>query len=453
VLEETSGRNLDSLFGLLNEKGLLPNQQLEKGTDFIVPLSRKAIAKLVTHSQRKAILLTPAIGFNSYDKLMVGALITNYKLPPSPLAFFFAPMYATGSKSLAGVGGIHYSIYPENRFQKISFGVSGSTFSTNRYEDADGKKTFTSMYKVVPSLKLVLKEKDPRSRLQRYVQFKTFMIGEEGLNFYRDSIFGPGPDTTILTKLRTVTETRTLNQLRFVAENFRALYPYRGELKIEQGKSFVRAAFTGKYFFNYAKGGGLEARFFAGKFFYTGTRTFLKQFETDRYHLNMTGPNGYEDYTYSDYFVGRNLFEGGASQQIMMRDGGFKVRTELLADKIGKTDDWLTAINLSTSIPSNINPLAVLPIKIPLKVFVDIGTYSDAWERNATGDKFLFDAGLQIPLFKETINIYIPLLYSKVYKDYIKSTVEQKNRFFRTISFSINIAEFNLRKLNRNFAD
>jgi hypothetical protein len=306
---------------------------------------------------------------------------------------------------------------------------------------------------VVPSLKLVLKEKDPRSRLQRYVQFKTFMIGEEGLNFYRDSVFGPGPDTTILTKLRTVTETRTLNQLRFVAENFRALYPYRGELKIEQGKSFVRAAFTGKYFFNYAKGGGLEARFFAGKFFYTGTRTFLKQFETDRYHLNMTGPNGYEDYTYSDYFVGRNLFEGGASQQIMMRDGGFKVRTELLADKIGKTDDWLTAINLSTSIPSNINPLAVLPIKIPLKVFVDIGTYSDAWERNATGDKFLFDAGLQIPLFKETINIYIPLLYSKVYKDYIKSTVEQKNRFFRTISFSINIAEFNLRKINRNFAD
>ena len=99
------------------------------------------------------------------------------------------------------------------------------------------------------------------------------------------------------------------------------------------------------------------------------------------------------------------------------------------------------------------NPLAVLPIKIPLKVFVDIGTYSDAWERKATGDKFLFDAGLQIPLFKETINIYIPLLYSKVYKDYIKSTVEQKNRFFRTISFSINMAEFNLRRINRNFVD
>ena len=167
----------------------------------------------------------------------------------------------------------------------------------------------------------------------------------------------------------------------------------------------------------------------------------------------MTGPNGYEDYTYSDYFLGRNEFEGLASQQLMIRDGGFKVRTELLAEKIGKTDDWLMAINLSTSIPSNINPLNVLPIKIPLKLFADIGTYSNVWERNATGDRFLFNAGLQLPFFKETVNIYIPLLYSKVYKDYIKSTLEKKNRILKTISFSINMSAFNPRKINRNLAD
>jgi hypothetical protein len=103
-----------------------------------------------------------------------------------------------------------------------------------------------------------------------------------------------------------------------VIENNRVLYPYRGELKIEQGKDFVRAAFTGNYFFNYPKGGGLNVRLFAGKFIYAGSKTFTKQFATDRYHLNMTGANGYEDYTYSDYFIGRNKFEGMASQQIMI---------------------------------------------------------------------------------------------------------------------------------------
>ncbi len=150
---------------------------------------------------------------------------------------------------------------------------------------------------------------------------------------------------------------------------YRALYPYRGELKIEQGKSFIRAAFTGNYFFNYAKEGGLECTILCRKIFlYRIQNIYSNNLKRTAYHLNMTGPNGYEDYTYSDYFVGRNQFEGMASQQIMIRDGGFKVRTELLADKIGKTDDWLMAVNFSTTIPPNINPLQVLPIKDSLKV-------------------------------------------------------------------------------------
>lgn len=453
TLEESSGKNLDSLFSLLDKKGLLPNQQKQKGLTFTFALTRDAIANRINNPNQDAIIVAPSLGFNSYDKLMIGGLITNYKLPPSRFQFFLAPMYATGSKTFAGTGLVNYSFYPDNLFQKITAGVSGSAFTINRFTDSAGIKTFSSFYKIVPSLKLVLKEKNPRSTLNRYIQFKTFLIGEDALNFYRDTIIGSANDTTILNKVGTVNETRTLNQLRFVSENFRALYPYRSELKIEQGKDFIRTAFTGNYFFNYAKEGGLDVRFFAGKFFYTGSKTFLKQFRTDRYHLNMTGPNGSEDYTYSDYFVGRNQFEGMASQQLMIRDGGFKVRTELLADKIGKTDNWLMAVNFSTTIPPTINPLQVLPIKIPLKLFVDIGTYSDVWEKNSTEDRFLFDAGLHIPLFKETINIYVPLIYSKVYKDYIKSTLEKKNRFLKTISFSINISGFSLRKFNRNLAE
>ena len=241
-----------------------------------------------------------------------------------------------------------------------------------------------------------------------------------------------------------------MNQLLCVIENFRALYPYRGELKIEQAKDFVRTAFTGNCFFNYPKTGGLDVRLFAGKFFYTGSKTVTKQFETDRYHLNLTGANGYEDYTYSDYFIGRNRFDGLASQQIMMRDGGFKIKTDLLAEKIGKTDDWLVATNFTSSIPAGINPLSLLPIDIPLRIFVDIGTYADAWKQNSGLDHFLFDAGLQLSLLKNTVNIYVPLIYSKAYKDYIQSYVEQKGRFWKTISFSIDISNFNLRKIDKS---
>lgn len=274
-------------------------------------------------------------------------------------------------------------------------------------------------------------------------------LQKTGFVFFRDSIITP-TDTTVVTKFRKETDNSTLNQLIFVLENNRALYPYRGELKIEQGKDFVRTAFTGKYFFNYPKEGGLKVRLFAGKFFYSGSKTFTRQFATDRYHINMTGANGYEDYTYSDYFIGRNKFQGAASQQIMERDGIFKVRTDLLADKVGRTDDWLVAANFSTTIPSSVNPLSVLPFKVPLKIFFDIGTYADAWKPNAEADRFLFDMGLHIPLLKETVNIYIPLFYSKVYKNYFQSTLEKQGRLWKTISFSIDISNLSFRKFTRN---
>ncbi len=452
ILEQSSGKSLDSLFFLLDKKGTLPYQQ-RTGTKSAFIFDIKSHVEYVNNPVKNMLLYGPSVGFNSYDKLMLGGFITNYKLPASGFQFFLAPMYGTGSKKFTGIGLINYSFYPSIHFQKINVGISGSAFAINKFTDDEGNKTFSSFHKIVPGVKLVLKEKNPRSTLNRYIQFKTFLIGEDAFIFYRDTMISSTNDTTIFNRVRTINENRTLNQLRLVLENNRVLYPYRGELKLEQGKNFIRTAFTGNYFFNYAKDGGLDVRFFAGKFFYTGSKTFTKQFETDRYHLNMTGPNGYEDYTYSDYFAGRNEFEGMASQQIMMRDGGFKVRTELLADKIGKTDNWLMAVNFSTSIPSKINPLHVLPVKIPLKIFVDIGTYADVWEKNSTEDRFLFDAGLHIPLFKETINIFIPLIYSKAYKDYIKSTVEKKNRFLKTISFSIDISGFNLRKFNRNLAD
>ena len=130
----------------------------------------------------------------------------------------------------------------------------------------------------------------------------------------------------------------------------------------------------------------------------------------------------------------------------MMRDGGFKVRTDYLSSKIGKTDDWLSAMNFTSTIPKQINPLELLPVKIPLKVFLDIGTYAEAWKKDAGTGRFLYDAGLQLSLFNNIVNIYVPLLYSKVYTDYFKSTITEK-RFIKNIVFSIDLQNVSLKKL------
>jgi hypothetical protein len=435
IMQEGLKEETENTFALLNEKGTLPNEEY-KGFKVLSPLKFSSIKNYLQHPTKDALIISPAIGYNVYDRFMIGALLTNYKLPPNNFQFFAAGLYGTGSKRLNEIGKINFDFYPKKVFRLGQVFVNGSTFSMDEFKDTADRKIYMAFEKLVPGIRLVFKEKDPRSSIRKYIQWKTFLINEQGLRIKQDSVF-TGTDTALVLRYNKVKQSSTIHQFQFVIDNARALYPYNIKLQVENATDFIRPTLDINYFFNYAKGGGLDFRFFAGKFIYVGEKTISKQFATDRYHLNMTGANGYEDYTYSHYFLGRNRFEGLPSQQVAIRDGGFKVRTDLLADKVGKTDDWLIALNLNSTVPDGLNPLSVLPIKIPLHVFADIGTNAEGWKRNAENDRFLFDAGLHVPLLQGTINIYIPVLYSKVYGDYFKSTIPDK-RFLKTITFTIN---------------
>lgn len=436
--------DLKKIFGISNLNQLL--REPKEGFQLISPLKKGSIKNYLNDPVKNILFLSPAIGANEYDKLMLGGVISNYKLPPNRFHFLLAPMYGTGSKKFTGLGKLNYTIMSAGAIRKADIFLNASRFSMDDFEDTAGRKLIMQFQKLVPGFRLTFKEKDLRSTVRKSIQWKAFLIKEQSLRIIPDTIFS-GTDTTLLLHYLLPEKNRYLNQLKFVYENYRGLYPFDVSLQLEQAKDFLRPALTANYFFNYREG-GLAVRFFAGKFIYLNGKTLSKQFANDRYHLNTTGPNGYEDYTYSDFFLGRNEFEGTASQQIMMRDGGFKVRTDLLANKVGKTDDWLTAINFNASLPQKLNPLSVLPIKIPLHFFFDIGTYAEAWDRNADVDRFLFDAGFHLPLLNEAINIYIPVFYNKVYGDYFKSTIP-KNRFLKTISFTINFYTKDIEKLNR----
>ena len=432
VAEQVSGKDLSPVFARLHQKGSLSTPVTKK-------IKFTSFFNFKETDKYHYISIAPALGYNLYDKLMLGGLIHNFNLPRSKFEFYATPMYATGSKQLNGLGAIAYHLYPGDKGAHLKIGVAGARFTGDHFVDSTGKKNYQPFSKIVPTAKFVFANKNPRSTVTKYIQWKTFFIQETGLLFQRDTV----NDVDVISYPK---QNRQLNQLALVAENSRKLYPYKAALQAAQGDGFVRTDLTLNYFFNYAESGGMNFRLFAGKFFYTGSKTFLTQFETDRYHLNMTGPKGYEDYNYQNYFYGRNEFEGLANQQIMIRDGAFKVRTDLLSDKIGKTDDWLAAMNFTTSIPKNINPLELLPVKLPVKLFADVGTYADAWEKNSGTPRILYDAGLQLSLLKNIVNVYVPLVYSKVYADYFKSTIPEK-RFWKTISFSIDVQNISLKRL------
>lgn len=431
VMEDMSGRNLDSAFSLLAKKGPIETIILKKD------IRPTFLFNLKETSKHQYISFAPIAGYNFYDQVMIGFVIHNYSMPLPKFHFVWVPMIATGTKQVNGIGRLGSNWFPGKNGQNVELSISGSSFSQDQFTDSTGKSLKLRFIKIVPSVKYVFANKYPRSTILKTIQWKTFLIREQQVLFTRDNLL----QVDVITQ---PTVPRYLNQLQFAVENRRVLYPYKGILQAQQGDGFMRIDFTGNYFFNYPKSGGMNIRLFAGKFLYPGGKTLAKQFATDPYQLNMTGPKGYEDYTYSNYFVGRNEFDKFYSQQIMIRDGGFKVRTDLLSNKIGKTDDWLMAMNLTTDIPKEINILRILPFRIPLKAFFDIGTYADTWKKNANGGKFLYDAGLQLGLFKNIINIYFPILYSKEYKDYFISTIPD-NRFIKNIAFSIDVQNIKLK--------
>lgn len=435
-----------AIFSYLYSTGLLPNQRLS-GFSIAAPFINKSVKKYLLHPVKDLLLLAPALGANSYDKLMLGGIITNYKLPPSKLQFLAIPLYATGTHQLVGLGKVNLTLGSGKLFQQADIFVNASRFSMNQFVDSAIQMDM-QFQKLVPGFKLRFRERNALSTVNKFIQWKTYFIQEDELRITPDTSIN-NTDTSFFYNYATPKSRRYLNQLQLSIENFRALYPFDATLQVEQAKNFIRSSVTAHYFFNYAKGGGMQVRFFAGKFLYLNEKTISEQFKSERYHLNMTGPNGYEDYTYSNYFLGRNRFQGLESQQIMMRDGAFKVRTDLLANKIGKTDDWLMAVNFNTTVPDKINPLSLLPIKIPLRVFADVGTYAEPWKAGARESRFLFDAGLHLPLFDEALNIYIPIFYSKVYGNYFKSTINE-NRFLKTISFSISLYTKTLKDINQS---
>ena len=444
IFQTSPGDKTEEIFSLQNTRGILPHNKL-KGFKLVTPLS---IKNYLQNPTKNILLISPAGGSNGYDKFMIGGLITNYKLPPNNFQFLAIPMYGTGSKKFTGLGKLNYTVMSDGAIRKTDIFLNASRFSMNDFVDSFGNKFITTFNKIVPGIKFTFNQ-DPRSSVRKYIQWKTFFINEDNFNFGTDSIFTP-TDTSFKQKISLVKNNYQVNQLQFVYQNTRALYPFKYQVNIEHIDELIKPTITVNYFFNYPKSEGLNVRLFAGKIFYVNGRTESKSFKYDRYALGMTAPNGYEDYTYSHYFLGRNEFEGAASQQIAMRDGGFKFRTDLLSPEVGKTDNWLISLNLSSSVSDKINPLSILPIKIPLKVYADIGTYAEGWEKNSTADRFLFDAGLQFTVLKDFLNIYIPVVHNKIFKEYYKSYLS-KPRFWKSISFTLNFYNKTASDLNNLF--
>ena len=118
----------------------------------------------------------------------MAALIHNYTLPEPHFHFFVAPMYATGSKTFTGIGKVGYNFLSYGFIRKAELSVSGEKFTADDFTDSTGTKNHLGFSKIVPSLKIIFRNKNATSSITKSVQWKTYFIEETGLLFTRDTI-------------------------------------------------------------------------------------------------------------------------------------------------------------------------------------------------------------------------------------------------------------------------
>jgi hypothetical protein len=438
-MDSAGEMNLSPLFDKLNNSQSFYTDSLRRKT-------KPAFIFSVKNSGRYNYLgLAPIPAYNRYDGFMLGALIHNINLPENRIEFLFTPLYAFGSKMPEGLGRISYSWHPDARFSRISVGFNGGRFNTNKATDSTGKQIFENFVKLVPYIRLDFKSTSPRSTVNKWMDFKTYLITEKSFGQFsissKDSLIHPNSVST---------DFRYVNQLSFNLRDSRALYPYGFRLEIQQSELFYRINLHADYFLNYPDGGGLQVRLFAAKF---GVWNENNNAFVSRYEPKLLGVDGNEDYLYEDYFVGRSasyalenssVSNGGlAAQQIMNRDGGLKLRVDDFDYVQGKSANWVGSLNFNTSLPAGL-----FPFPLPLRIFFDVGTYAEAWQNNPLTNRFLYTGGIQLSLFKNLLNIYAPLVYSNDFNDALRNT-----SFGRKITFSIDIQNINYKKIIRKLAD
>jgi len=437
-IEEASNSNLDAIFSLLHKKGSLDSYKPKK-------LKLTSFFNFKETDKYHYISIMPALGFNQYDKFMAGVLLHNYSLPPQKLQFIATTLYGFGSSKINSIGRIGYAIYPTKLFEKVVLSASWENFSSRQSKDTLLKKTYERFSKIAPAIRFYFLE-NPQSSSSKWLEFKTYFIRENNFSGY---YYISGSDSLNSYPAGHVANDRYINQITFSKQDYRKLYPYHYQLQIQQGKGFYRANATLDYFLNYAKGGGLNARFFAAKFGYIGQKNYY----TYIYQPKLLGGSGYDDYTYAHYFIGRSASsanadfpisnKGLAARQIIVDNtGGLKLRMDKYPFLQGQSDNWIAALNFRSTLPAKL-----FPIKLPLYVFLDIGTYAEAWNKDHSTGRFLYTAGLQVSLFKDILTVSAPLLMSKDFRNTLKTDPEE-NKFFKKITFSISFKQLSPRMVH-----
>ena len=361
----------------------------------------------------------PAIAWNQYDKLMAGLAVHNISLPGQSVEFFFAPMYAFGSKSLTGYGSFRAKFLPKSaNLQQLFLGAEARRF---HFDDNARENYRLACTRVAPYLRYTWRKSHTRDR-RRSLQWRSIFLDTESPVFESGDFSGKRNDRTWIHELSFSTERRhpivpAASQVVLEYQSYKDFFGRR--------QRYLKASASWQGAYAYAAGKRLAMRVFAGGFIDNTKRNGGAIFP-GAFNLVSRGPN---DYRFDDLYFARSEDRGFFSQQINLRDGGFKTVIEN-SFSLGRSNNFILALNLKADLPLK------LPLNLPLKPYFDIGYFDNAMPTGngaALEDQVLWSGGFALELFNNTLGVYFPVVNSQNIRD----RFAERGGYWSRISFQI----------------
>lgn len=366
----------------------------------------------------------PILGYNQYNKFMLGCAFYNYSFLQKKIEFTLAPMYAFGSNTPVGYANITRNIVPAKSFvQQLTISVNAKSFAFDTFNPSFLNNTYNTnfqsfnlnYYKFFATVDVELKKKNAISKLIQHVGYTTNFLFTDKLNYE----YAPTYIAITVKNKQTV-----INNLYYSLETKRVINPFNLFFNAQHNDQFLKLSTYLNYSLTIKKNNSIDFRFFAGAFAYGDNAS------KGLYRFRMSGFNGYQDYLYDYNFAGRNETEGIGFAQFVENDGAFKVWTPL-----GQSSKWLLSLNIKSPKFG----------KLPFRLFLDVG--SSEFNESLFKDRVLYNAGINISIWKNIFDIYIPLLYSPDIKNALKAN---NKGFFDTIRFTLNLHQIKPRNFISN---
>ena len=304
----------------------------------------------------------PAVGWNQYDKTMIGVVLHNTSFQAPKFRYSLVPMYSFGRKNLSGIGDVSYNPLGGKRYKSLRIGVTAMTFQFDKTQ-SDGIFANSPRHPSFSVIKpyVIMELGDPKRRKG----FSNF-IEVTGL-FNRQEVvvptfpFSEQSGSKMLTGVR-LNYFGTKRGPMSVFE-YKTSFESVNELSQWVNATTGRVQLEGKYTWNYVatkkKARSIELRGYWGMVgMLSDSRTPDRSAHTENMYLMLSGASGVQDVFYDQYFRGRsaaptawNNSLGGHydfttnGQQRMDNMGGMGTATFL-----GSTNG-LTAVNFSISLP------------------------------------------------------------------------------------------------------